>query len=1292
MAPNMTLAPTSDQIFALNMTLNLSRVTNVRFLYGIALWLCAALATAPRVLPAVEAAAAVDRDAILRASAFYNAGRFVEAEPVFRKAIAAMDAGAQSKNDLGRCVGPLVVIYRAWGRLDDALGMAERQRAFLEAAPIDAGVRAQLLEENAIQRIDILAALNRFENAERLLQPMLDKGQAAGADPVHRLTLWTKAARLADMAADAAKAHERWLKVAELGNDLLTQIERRKLAAAKLPEVAADVVAADVAVENFAAAIKVDRRLLAAQSAARDRAAALRTAIEIAALEAQNGDYAGARSGLEELLGQVHKASPGALDEADLLGRLATVLEAQGLATQAKQRWREAAAIAAAALAQADRESALAPEVMNLLTQLQITYQHAGQFRHAIDAARRLLTLREQRLGKLHPLTVAVRSDLGALYGADEDYESAKPLLVESLDFWRRRDPPAPIQLARVLNDLGVVERAIGSFAEAQTHFDEALAIRQRLLRSDDLRLAYSLNNAASVRLAKGDYAAAIALFDRAIAIYRQRGRIADDSLSNALLNVAMAYKSQGQFKRAGEYCRDALRTYVNVFGPDAPGAVAYYSALTALAIADDRIDAADEENRHAWDICRQQHLDHDPIAATVLHHRATIAYRRGDFDAARRDWNAALEIQSTAGQAAQAARTLNYLARVESRRGHADAAETLYRQALEQQQTIQAYPAVRYLTLCNLAEILHSQGKLDEATELLRQAVKLVEAPRAGTIGAEEQRAEYFAQFASAFDLLVAWDLQAGQIDRAFETAERGRSRTFLDQLSLAGIDLRETLTGDEGQKIQERERAARERLGTLRGQLQAAASAGQPASDIARLAKQLAAAEDQFAQAWTDIRNASPYYREQLAHGARIGSLATVRQTLARRGGLLLFYYLGAKQSFLLVIGDERTPVEVVALEIPQPLADGLHVAAGPLTRAAMVPLVSQYLADLRDRAGGRGLSGIVHSPKGIIASEQGTQLAEVVLPRAVRKRIQERNPRQVVIVPDGALHEIPFESLLVEGGATPRYLLDVLPPIAYAPSATILMNLEARPAAAVNRPATVLTVGNPHYPAAVERPNPSAVAALSRAAYLELGGVLPPLPGTSRECARVAAAFPSANVTHLEFDEATESNVRGRIGGRRYVHLAAHGLVDQQHGNLFGAIALTPGPTAAVSSDDDGFLSLHEIHALPLKDCELVALSACQTNVGPDRPLEAGASLAQAFLAAGSRRVICSHWNVDDASTAELMGAFFEGVAKAEKGGEPLNYARLLQDARKTVRANPRWSSPYYWAPFVLVGPAD
>src|SRR5262249_3653979 len=121
--------------------------------------------------------------------------------------------------------------------------------------------------------------------------------------------------------------------------------------------------------------------------------------------------------------------------------------------------------------------------------------------------------------------------------------------------------------------------------------------------------------------------------------------------------------------------------------------------------------------------------------------------------------------------------------------------------------------------------------------------------------------------------------------------------------------------------------------------------------------------------------------------------------------------------------------------------------------------------YLADVRDRAGGRGLSGIVHSQEGVLAADQGTLLSEVLVPRSVRNSIAKRAPQSVIIVPDGALHELPFEALLLERDPSPNYLLDVFPPIAYAPSANILLNLVQRPAADPKATAT-LTVGNPKY----------------------------------------------------------------------------------------------------------------------------------------------------------------------------------------------------------------------------------
>lgn len=236
-------------------------------------------------------------------------------------------------------------------------------------------------------------------------------------------------------------------------------------------------------------------------------------------------------------------------------------------------------------------------------------------------------------------------------------------------------------------------------------------------------------------------------------------------------------------------------------------------------------------------------------------------------------------------------------------------------------------------------------------------------------------------------------------------------------------------------------------------------------------------------------------------------------------------------------------------------------------------------------------------------------------------------------------------------------------------------------------------MLSVGNPKYPEADGLASRSA-AAQTLSQYLALGGQLSPLPSTVAECKKVADSFQpiaGAQTEVLEDSRATEAAVRAGIAGRRFVHLAAHGLVDQQNENLFGAIALTQPPAGPTSTDDDGFLSLYEIHALPIQECELAILSACQTNVGPDRPLEAGSTLARAFLAAGARRVVSSHWNVDDESTSELIGGFAAELARGLEPGSSPNYATALHAARKKVRERRDWSSPYFWAPFVLVGPA-
>jgi len=275
------------------------------------------------------------------------------------------------------------------------------------------------------------------------------------------------------------------------------------------------------------------------------------------------------------------------------------------------------------------------------------------------------------------------------------------------------------------------------------------------------------------------------------------------------------------------------------------------------------------------------------------------------------------------------------------------------------------------------------------------------------------------------------------------------------------------------------------------------------------------------------------------------------------------------------------------------------------------------------------------------------------------------------------------------VVEGRKDPKYLLDVGPPVTYAQSATVLISLaERRGSAGSGDREPVLALGDPAYPGA----ELAGGALTARSRFSLAGGKLPRLPYSGLEAQWVAKAFQNAGVKAGVFTgaSATEAGVRYWAPGRKLVHLACHGLTDQSLGNFYGALALAPGPSAGADPADDGFLMLAEICALDLKGCELAILSACQTNFGPQQKGEGTWSLSRGFLVGGARRVVASNWLVDDEAAASLVSIYCTLLAKAEKQGGPVEYARSLHEAKRWVRKQEKWKAPYYWASLVLVGP--
>jgi CHAT domain-containing protein len=157
-----------------------------------------------------------------------------------------------------------------------------------------------------------------------------------------------------------------------------------------------------------------------------------------------------------------------------------------------------------------------------------------------------------------------------------------------------------------------------------------------------------------------------------------------------------------------------------------------------------------------------------------------------------------------------------------------------------------------------------------------------------------------------------------------------------------------------------------------------------------------------------------------------------------------------------------------------------------------------------------------------------------------------------------------------------------------------------------------------------------------------------------------------------------------VRARLGNATHVHLATHAQAFGSDARARESyIVLAPGPDAG-RHDQDGRLTVGEIlDEVPDMRAELVVLSACETGLGDVKQAEGTVGLQRAFLARGARALLVTLWNVNDTSTAILMGRFYT------HWGIGYTQAEALRRAQADMVRYTRFRHPRYWAAFQLVG---
>ncbi|HEX7140242.1 MAG TPA: CHAT domain-containing protein [Vicinamibacterales bacterium] len=247
------------------------------------------------------------------------------------------------------------------------------------------------------------------------------------------------------------------------------------------------------------------------------------------------------------------------------------------------------------------------------------------------------------------------------------------------------------------------------------------------------------------------------------------------------------------------------------------------------------------------------------------------------------------------------------------------------------------------------------------------------------------------------------------------------------------------------------------------------------------------------------------------------------------------------------------------------------------------------------------------------------------------------------RIILVPDGSLHGINFETLPVDG---PRrhYLIEDRE-IQIAPS---LSGLTAVPVRRDEVPSTLI-IGNPT-PRLPE---------------------FPALKYARAEMTDVAGRFAADRVVTYEADRATPAAYRDARPERfAYVHFTAHATANRD----------SPLDSAVILSGTDESYKLYarDVAALPLS-ADLVTVSACRSAGERAYSGEGLVGFAWAFLRAGARRVVAGLWDVDDRSTADLMDRLYAGIAQGERPAAALRRAKLdlLQQGAR----------PFAWGAFQL-----
>ena len=879
-------------------------------------------------------------------------------------------------------------------------------------------------------------------------------------------------------------------------------------------------------------------------------------------------------------------------------------------------------------------------------------------------------------------------------------YDKALSYFDRSLQLNRKLKNDAGV--AGNLNLIGTVYQSMGQLDKPLSYYEEALRINRRL--NDQKEIAITLRNRGGLYADLLEYDHALSSYEEALEVQKRSGQ--KEEIAATLNNIGTVQKELNQYDKALSFyersldlSRELNRT------PDIA------TTLNNMGDVQATMGHSDEALADYQDsLSLERKLDRPAKLAFVLNNIGMGHFRAGRYDDALRYLNEALEIDRRLDNPQNIAVRLNNIGAVFLRQKRYQKAEDVF---LERKQ-LQARLTKTKLIHAGLIQTYLALRQYDDALALVKETPP-------GWRDSPQRRMEYATQYGQALLGNGLFQESAHQLLQAVLLSEEMRSQSrekehffsgggYIDRLMphrlLVSALAEEALRGDTMDSD----------FKPYGGDL---ASAAFYFSELTK-ARMLLETMAKAAKRYDDPDVSRDLHDREASLLSQLDKTQISWEVAFKKGKTALSELEMQKKNL------EQQLNEVIAeMRKSYPRYAALHYPK-PLPPADLQLRTKEMLLEfsLSDDAGYVFI--VAHGGVVRISRINNTKEALELKVRSFIEPLTAENPDafslktahelyatllaeplshvpatdSVVIVPDGLLGLVPFETLVAKQGKNDQdadFVGDSRD-VTYVQSATVLaLTRNEKPSSA---PKPLFALGNPvfnkddsRYQAFLEgKPVLGASGDDSRYGLRDLAVVqkgekegqqvfILPLPETEDEVRAIARIFdvkPEPPDVLLGISASETGLKKVSLRQYRYLHFATHADLPGKLRDIMEPFLIL-GQVENRGSDD-GFLTLSEVMGLRL-DADLVVLSACSTGRGKMMAGEGVANFSRAFMYAGARSVVISLWPVASEPAVQFMKVFYGNLTKGKSKAE------ALRIARRAIRE--KYANPFYWAVFVLYG---